>query len=152
RADDLSIRPELSVERLTNRASLREAIDAQMPEIEKATAKFDLDQYTDKAMSLVLSGRARKSFDLDDEPAALREAYGRHQFGQCCLLARRFIEAGSRIVQVNWPKVANSDFHSWDMHVDLPQRMPLAAPMLDAGIATLLGDLDQRGMLDTTLV
>jgi uncharacterized protein (DUF1501 family) len=152
RADDLSIRPELSVERLTSRASLRETIDAQMPAIEKATAKFELDDYTDRAMSLVLSGRARKSFDLDDEPAALRDQYGRNQFGQCCLLARRFIEAGSRVVQVNWPKVANSDFHSWDMHVDLPTRMPLAAPMLDAGLATLIGDLDQRGMLDTTLV
>jgi uncharacterized protein (DUF1501 family) len=152
RADDLSIRPELSVERLSSRAKLREEIDGQMPAIEKATAKFDLDEYTDKAMSLVLSGRARKSFDLDDEPAELRDAYGRNQFGQCCLLARRFIEAGSRVVQVNWPKVANSDFHSWDMHVDLPTRMPLAAPMLDAGLATLLDDLDQRGMLATTLV
>jgi uncharacterized protein (DUF1501 family) len=152
RADDLSIRPELSVERLSSRAKLREEIDGQMPAIEKATAKFDLDEYTDKAMSLVLSGRARKSFDLDDEPAELRDAYGRNQFGQCCLLARRFIEAGSRVVQVNWPKVANSDFHSWDMHVDLPTRMPLAAPMLDAGLATLLDDLDKRGMLATTLV
>ncbi len=152
RVDDLAIRPELSVARLERRADLREQIDAAMPAVEQAVKKFDLDQYTEQAMALVLSGRARRAFDLTEEPDELRDLYGRNQFGQCCLLARRFIEAGSRVVQVNWPKVANSDFHSWDMHVDIPTRMPLAAPMLDAGLSTLLFDLDRRGMLEETLV
>src|SRR5262249_1189969 len=152
RADDLAIRTELSVDRLERRAKLRDEIDASMPAIEKAVAKFELDKYTEKALGLVLSGRARRSFDLHEEPDAMRDAYGRNTFGQCCLMARRFIEAGSRFVQVNWPKVANSAFHSWDMHVDIPKRMPLAAPMLDAGLATLIADLDQRGLLEETLV
>jgi hypothetical protein len=152
KVDDLSIRPELSVTRLERRADLRQQIDDAMPEVEEAVKKYDLDQYTEQAMDLVLSGRARRAFELSEESDATRDAYGRNQFGQCCLLARRFIEAGSRVVQVNWPKVANSDFHSWDMHVDIPTRMPLAAPMLDGGLSTLLADLDQRGLLESTLV
>jgi hypothetical protein len=152
RVDDLAIRPELSVPRLERRANLREEIDAAMPAIDQAVKKFDLDQYTAQAMSLVLSGRARRAFDLHEEPDELRDLYGRHQFGQCCLLARRFIEAGSRVVQVNWNKVANSDFHSWDMHVDIPTRMPLAAPMLDSALSALIFDLDRRGLLEETLV
>jgi hypothetical protein len=152
KVEDLALRPELSVERLERRAELRATVEAAMPEIEKAVAAYNLDRYTKSAMSLVLSGRARAALDLHREPDALRDRYGRNQFGQCCLLARRFIEAGTRIVQVNWPKVANSDHHSWDMHVDLPKRMPLAAPMLDAGFSTLLSDLDDRGLLASTLV
>lgn len=152
RVDDLAIRPELSVPRLERRAKLREQIDAAMPDLEQAVAKFDLDEYTSEAMSLVLSGRARRAFDLKEESDAVRDRYGRNQFGQCCLLARRFVEAGTRVVQVNWPKVANSDYHSWDMHVDLPQRIPLAAPMLDAGLSALIADLDERGLLAKTLV
>jgi uncharacterized protein (DUF1501 family) len=74
-------------------------------------------------------------------------------FGQCCLLARRLIESGTRIVQINWPKVANSDNHSWDVHQGLPDRMRRqSAPMLDAGPSTLIADMDERGLLDETLV
>ncbi|MFO0981357.1 MAG: DUF1501 domain-containing protein [Planctomycetota bacterium] len=152
RADDLAIRPELSVARLERRMQLREQLEAAVPDVEKAVAKQGLDDYAQKAMALVVSGRARRAFDLSEERAELRDRYGRHQFGQCCLLARRFIEAGTRVVQVNWPKVANSDLHSWDMHTGLPARMPLAAPMLDSGLSTLLGDLDERGLLHDTLV
>jgi len=83
----------------------------------------------------------------------LRERYGRNTFGQSCLLARRLVEAGTRVVEVIWPKVANSDNHSWDVHVDLSRRMKKqAAPMLDSGLATLIEDLDDRGLLDETLV
>ena len=152
RVDDLAIRPELSIARLERRGQLRQQVDDAMPELEKAVAKYSLDEYTQQAADLVLSGRARSSFDLHQEPDALRDLYGRTQFGQCCLLARRFIEAGSRVVQVNWPKVANSDFHSWDMHTDLSKRLPLAAPMFDAGLSALIADLDQRGLLESTLV
>ncbi len=74
-------------------------------------------------------------------------------FGQSCLLARRLIEAGTRFVEVNWPKVANSDNHSWDVHVGLSNRMKnQSAPMLDAGLSALITDLDERGLLEETLV
>jgi hypothetical protein len=151
--DDLALRAELSVPRLERRKHLRELVNQGTPELETAVKKYQLDEYTEKAMSLVLSGRARKAFDLTQEPAALRDRYGRTTFGQSCLMARRFIEAGTRIVQVNWPKVANSDRHSWDCHKDLEKRMKEdSAPMFDPGFATLIEDLDQRGMLAETLV
>jgi uncharacterized protein (DUF1501 family) len=83
----------------------------------------------------------------------MRDQYGRNTFGQSCLLARRLIEAGTRFVEVNWPKVANSDNHSWDVHSGLSKRMKdQSAPMLDAGLSALIADLDQRGMLNDTLV
>src|SRR5436309_11386638 len=83
----------------------------------------------------------------------MRERYGRNTFGQSCLLARRLVEAGTRFVEVIWPKVANSDNHSFDVHVGLSKRMKTqAAPMLDGGLATLIADLDERGLLSETLV
>ncbi|HWL10397.1 MAG TPA: DUF1501 domain-containing protein, partial [Planctomicrobium sp.] len=78
---------------------------------------------------------------------------GRNTFGQSLLLARRLVEAGTRVVEVIWPKVANSDNHSWDVHVGLPKRMKdQSAPMLDTGLSALLIDLDERGLLDETMV
>ena len=83
----------------------------------------------------------------------MADRYGRNTFGQSLLLARRLVEAGTRVVEVVWPKVANSDNHSWDVHVDLPKRMKnQSAPMLDQGVSGLIADLDERGMLDETLV
>ncbi|HET6572618.1 MAG TPA: DUF1501 domain-containing protein, partial [Fimbriiglobus sp.] len=121
--------------------------------LEQAVEKYDLDTYYGKALGLVLSGRAKVAFDLTKEKPATRERYGKNTFGQCCLLARRLVEAGTRFVEVNWPKVANSDNHSWDVHVDLSKRMKnQSAPMLDAGVSALVEDLDQRGMLKDTLV
>jgi hypothetical protein len=153
KVEDLALRPELSVARLERRVRLRDTIGKSMPALEKAVEKHQLDEYTAQALDLVLSGRARQAFNLDDETDELRDRYGRTTFGQSCLLARRFVEAGTRFVQVNWPKVANSDRHSWDVHVELKKRMgEMAGPMLDPALATLIADLDERGMLDTTLV
>ncbi len=124
-----------------------------MPAVEKATAKYDLDKYYDQALDLVVSGRARDAFDLKKESDQVRGRYGQNTFGQCCLLARRLIEAGTRFVEVNWPKVANSNNHSWDVHSGLSKRMKeMSAPMFDAGLSALIEDLDQSGLLDETLV
>jgi len=150
---DLTLRPELSIGRLQRRAHLRDVVNGNMEALERATEKHELDHYTGMALDLVLSGRAKEAFELAREPDALRDRYGRTTFGQSCLMARRFIEAGTRFVQVNWPKVANSDRHSWDVHKALGRRMKDdAAPMFDPGLATLIEDLDERGMLDETLV
>jgi len=153
RTDDLKLRDELSVGRMERRATLRDTISKGMPEIENAVAKMDLDEYYGKALGLVVSGRAKNAFDLSQEKPEMRERYGRNTFGQCCLLARRLVEAGTRFVEVVWPKVANSDRHSWDVHVGLSARMKNeSAPMLDAGVSALIEDLDQRGLLKDTLV
>lgn len=150
---DLQLRPEVFSVRLQRRAALRDLINQQMPTINAAVENQQLDEYFKQALSLVVSGKAREAFDLSQESEVLRDAYGRNTFGQSCLLARRLVEAGTRVVEVVWPKVANSDNHSWDHHVDLSKRMKnQSAPMLDAGLSTLIEDLDQRGMLEDTLV
>src|SRR5205814_1594647 len=81
-------------------------------------------------------GRAREAFNLQAESPPTRDLYGRTTFGQSCLLARRLIEAGTKVVEVIWPKVANSDNHSWDHHTDLTSRMrDRSGPMLDQGLS-----------------
>ena len=153
RVDDLKLQPSVYETRLARRAKLRETFNAGMPAIEKSVESFDLDTYYDKALQLVLSGRARDAFAIEREPRELRDAYGDNTFGQSCLLARRLVEAGTRVVEVVWPKHANSDNHSWDVHTGLSKRMKdQSAPMLDAGLSALISDLDDRGLLEETLV
>ncbi len=153
RIDDLQLQPEVFADRLKRRARLREAIDAGMPAIDKAVASYKLDEYYQQALNLIVSGRAREAFALDQEPAKVRDRYGRNTFGQSCLLARRLIEAGTRVVEVIWPKLANSDNHSWDHHSDLTKRMKSqSGPMFDTGLSALIEDLDARGLLKETLL
>jgi len=153
KVDDLKMRPHVYAGRLKRRARLRDAINQGMPEIDKAVKDYNLGKYYDRALDLVISGRARNAFQLDRESKAMRDRYGRNTFGQSLLLARRLVEAGTRVVEVVWPKVANSDNHSWDVHKGRTKRMKSqAAPMLDAGLSSLVTDLDDRGLLDETLV
>jgi Protein of unknown function (DUF1501) len=151
--DDLLLRKDVPQARLERRARLRDTVNASLRELDRAVKSYALDTYYDKALSLVLSGRAREAFNLHAEKPETRERYGHNTFGQSCLLARRLIEAGTRVVEVNWPKVANSDRHSWDVHVGLSERMKKEnSPMLDSGLSALISDLDERGLLSETLV
>ena len=151
--DDLKLRPDVFAVRLQRRARLRQEIEAAMPEIDKAVEQYHLSEYYERALNLVVSGRAREAFSLDRETPQMRERYGLNTFGQSCLLARRLVEAGTKVVEVVWPKVANSDNHSWDHHVDLTKRMKdQSGPMLDNGFSALIDDMDSRGLLDETLV
>jgi uncharacterized protein (DUF1501 family) len=153
KVDDLKLRPDVFAFRLQRRAKLRDAVNATMPEVDEAVADYKLDEYYDRALNLIASGRAREAFEIDRENRETRDLYGRTTFGQSCLLARRLVEAGTRVVEIVWPKVANSDNHSWDTHVDLPKRLRnQAAPMLDQGLSGLIFDLDRRGLLEETLV
>lgn len=150
---DLQLRPEVTTSRLARRSRLRQLLSEGMPSIDQAVQDFELDSYYQSAMNLISSGRARDAFDLKKESEQTRDRYGRNTFGQCCLLARRLVEAGTRVVEVIWPKVANSDNHSWDVHTGLTKRMKTqSAPMFDAGLSALIADLDERGMLEDTLL
>ena len=153
KVDDLKLRPEVYASRLERRARLRDELNSLMPEIDKAVASTSLNEYYDRALNLVVSGRARDAFLIEQEDRDLRDRYGRNTFGQSLLLARRLVEAGTRVVEVIWPKVANSDNHSWDHHVGLNKRMKdQSGPMLDHGLSTLIADMDDRGLLEDTLV
>lgn len=151
--DDLQLPADVFSLRLERRARLRDLVNSQMPAIDRAVESYKLDDQYQQAISLVTSGRARQAFDLSVETDEVKELYGRNTFGQSLLLARRMVEAGTRVVEVIWPKVANSDNHSWDQHSDLEKRMKnQSAPMFDTGLAGLLEDMDRRGLLEETLV
>src|SRR4051812_29816613 len=152
---DLSLRTEVNAARMERRATLLQKVNAQMPEIEKAVADYALDEYDKKALELVISGRARKAFDLSEEKPELRDRYGRHTFGQSLLVARRLIEAGTRVVQVNWPAVANGNplIDAWDTHAsNFGPLRNLHCPKLDSALPALLADMDSRGLLKDTVV
>ena len=119
KVDDLTLPPDVFAVRLQRRADLRKMIDARMEAINQAVENQNLDEYYERALNLIVSGRARCAFDLQEETPQVRDRYGRNTFGQSCLLARRLVEAGTRVVEVIWPKIANSDNHSWDHHVGL---------------------------------
>lgn len=153
--DDFTLRAEVSKARMERRANLRKLIDSGMPDIEKAVSGYALDEYYQKALGLILSGRAREAFDITKETDQVRDRYGRHTFGQSVLLARRLIEAGTRFVQVNWPSVANGDPNqtAWDTHAaNFGPLKNIHCPKLDSALSALLEDLHQRGLLKTTLV
>src|SRR5690606_23269228 len=150
---DLEMRADVYGDRMERRARLRDVINAGMPAIDRAVKDYNLSEYYQQALSLISSGRARDAFSLEQEPREVRDRYGRNTFGQSCLLARRLVEAGTRVVEVVWPKVANSDNHSWDVHTGLTDRMKnQSGPMLDTGLSALIEDLDQRGLLEETLL
>jgi hypothetical protein len=153
--DDLALRGETPPARLEQRFDLLKGINASMPDLEKAVGNSALDTYYEKAFDLVLSGKARDAFDLEKEPASVRERYGRTTFGQGALMARRLIEAGTRFVQVNWPSVANGnpETTAFDTHAaNFGPLKNLHCPKLDQTLAALLGDMSERGVLDETLV
>ena len=155
RLEDLTLRPEVSPDRLKDRFELLKGINGSMKELEKAVSSYALTEYYEKAYDLVLSGKARDAFDLEKEPANVRDRYGRTTFGQSVLLGRRLIEAGTRFVQVNWPSVANGDAEteSWDTHAsNFGPLKNLHCPRLDRSLSALLEDMDQRGLLKDTLV
>jgi len=153
--DELALRKDVTKERMERRETLLKKINAAMPEIEKSVASYALDSYYQKAFDFILSGKARNAFDLAKEPDKIRDRYGRHTFGQGCLLARRLIEAGTKFVQMNWPSVANGDptTTAWDTHAsNFGPLRNLHCPKLDSGLSTLLEELDERGLLKETLV
>lgn len=137
----------LTVDRLHQRQSLLGLIDRGLKAAETQSMK-DLDAASARAFELVSSPEVRKAFDLSQEPDSVRDRYGRHTWGQSHLLARRLVEAGTRMVTT-----VNGQSIVWDTHTDNFGRLKdrLVPPMQKAFVA-LLDDLQERGLLDTTLV
>jgi uncharacterized protein (DUF1501 family) len=109
-----------------------------------------MDKFQEKAFDLLTSPVTRKAFNLDEEPASVRDSYGRNIYGQSTLLARRLIEAGTRVACIAWAPDANA---TWDTHGgNFKKLKDELLPPLDAAVASLLQDLVDRRMLDRTLV
>ncbi len=147
RARDLSLAADVDWSRLGNRRKLLEHMDAKFRAIESSRGFASLDPYRERAYALLSSPKAKEAFDIEAEPPALRERYGRTPVGQGCLLARRLVEGGVRFVTVA------KGWLNYDTHGDNFNTMKkLLLPEFDRAFATLLEDLHDRGLLDTTLV
>jgi hypothetical protein len=142
--DDVSISQVVGSERTQRRRRMLDALDRWRRQTDSGLVA-ERNQFYQQAYDLITSPAAQRAFRIDQEPAALRDRYGRHRYGQSCLLARRLIEAGVRFVSVetNW----------WDTHQDNFRDLKNSRlPNLDECYSALLEDLGQRGLLDNVVV
>ena len=140
--------PEVPIKTLQDRATLLEQFELLQRRLDQGAGSA-LDRHRRRALALVTSDKTRAALDIRREPAHLRDAYGRHLFGQSCLLARRLVETGVRFVTVHYDCV---DGYSWDSHRNNEDVQKHLLPTFDQATAALLADLDSRGLLDETLV
>jgi hypothetical protein len=152
RADELELPDDLPLARLESRQALLTLIDRHRVRAERAGAAGALSAYQARALELLHSHSVRRAFDLSREPVPIRERYGRTRLGQSLLLARRLVQAGVRFVNVN-DKVRNGQLENWDSHQDNFARLKNdLLPPADQALAALIDDLDEHGLLDSTLV
>lgn len=153
---DLLPPAEIGEARVERRRKLRDIVDSAVDGFEKSENAELMDSNFANAFKLMTSQRARDAFDLSQEPQAVRDRYGVHRFGQCCLLARRLIEAGVRFVTINTFITVFNEI-TWDIHGSKPftsitGMKELVCPMYDQAYTALIEDLEKRGLLGNTLV
>jgi hypothetical protein len=151
---DVALPDGVSAQRLDARWSLRQGLSDALP---LSRMQVTMDRHYDLARQLIGSGKSLSALDVSRESPRLRETYGPHRFGQCCLIARRLVESGLPFVQVNWsthvegPEDAGDG--GWDMHDRYFQVMQdRHGWMFDRALSALLDDLQDRRLLETTLV
>jgi hypothetical protein len=148
RVDSVRLAPGLEVSRLNDRRALLEQVERQQARLAESAEGRRLADQQRLAFSVLTSGRVARAFEMEQEPAAVRERYGRHAFGQSLLLARRLIQAGVPVVQANMGHA-----QTWDSHSGIfPRLKNQLLPPLDKGVAALLDDLEATGLLAETLV
>jgi uncharacterized protein (DUF1501 family) len=148
RIDNLRPAAGMDVDSLKDRVALLESVNAQQRWLSESLETKKMSDQQRQAVAVLTSGKVAKAFDIDKEPATIRDKYGRHAFGQSILLARRLVEAGVPVVQANMGRVQN-----WDTHGDNFKRMKNElVPPVDRGVSALLDDLADRGMLEDTMV
>jgi hypothetical protein len=141
---DLNLPSGIDEERFAQRREMRAVVDAHFSELEKSDALAGMDAFYQRAYAMMSSDKARAAFDLKQEPDKVRDDYGRNAAGQRLLLARRLVESGVRFVSLT--------YGSWDHHDNIKNGVSNQLPALDQAFATLIKDLEQRGMLESTLV
>ena len=149
RLDELTLQPGLTIQRMHDRRTILSELDCQRRDLETAAAGPALTRSQGEAYQLLSAGgRFREAFDMERESPETRDRYGRHAFGQSLLLARRLVEAGMPVVQANMGSMNN-----WDTHgSNFTQLKDRLLPPFDQGLSALLTDLDDRQLLDETLV
>lgn len=144
---DLSLPQTISPERIENRRAFQKIWDQQHRQKVQMAEHLDLDTFQEKALDMIMSPTVRDAFDLSREPEKMRDGYGRDGVGRSLLMARRLVEAGSRFVTAN-----GFGFNIWDTHGANDRKHAELVPRLDKVLAFLLEDLDQRGLLESTVV
>lgn len=148
--------PRVSGEQMRQRVTLLDALGRTFDGTPRSASVQIHERVTRQAFELLTSGGARQAFNLHEEPDSVRDRYGHYPWGQSVLLGRRLIEAGVRFVTVNWPRIPGDrgvDNPLWDTHARNADRMEdVLAPQFDVTFAALLDDLQERGLLDETLV
>src|SRR5262249_52902697 len=150
RIDAVSSSADVPLLRLSGRRGLLDQVDAQRRRLDQAAEVQTYDAYRQRAFNLLSAPATARAFALAEEPAVVREQYGRTQFGQCCLMARRLAEAGVPLINVSF---CHPPVGSWDTHSrHFSQMRDLLCPIFDRAFAALVNDLDERGLLEQTLV
>lgn len=150
--DLLALRGDVPLERLAGRRSLLNSVNREMDQLLQSGAPAVMGNHYERALDLLNSAKAHQAFDLNAEPAQLRDAYGRNTFGQGVLLARRLVEHGVPLVTVNFWTTCAPLVH-WDTHEkNFSQMKSTLMPTADRAYAALLSDLSVRGLLEETLV
>jgi hypothetical protein len=155
RIPEFSLDAQMSSPRLHDRQTLLQRLDRQLADAQRSGALATYHGQQQQAFDILVSAQSGGAVQLGREPAVVRDRYGRSPFGQSVLLARRLVEAGVGLVQVNWYRGPDepSDNPCWDSHVNESERLKrVLVPPMDQAFAALLEDLVQRGMLDETLV
>jgi hypothetical protein len=141
---NLNLAQGLTLPRLEERRTLNRHFDTARRALDRNDTVQAMDRFSQEAFNFVTAPTARQAFDINRENPRLRDQYGRHTWGQSTLLARLLVEAGATFVNVH--------FGGWDHHWDLQAGMERYLPMVDSCVSSLFQDLDERGLLDTTLV
>jgi hypothetical protein len=157
---ELSLPASLDVARLQDRRALQEIVNRQTRELDDSAEVRGVDAYYEKALTMLNSSRVRDAFDLSQEPVEVRDRYGRTTYGQSCLLARRLVEAGVKFINVYFDQSIggqSTERGGWDTHGFNNTRMyPILKgrhlPLTEQTLPTLINDLDDRGLLDSTLI
>jgi hypothetical protein len=151
--DGLRLPQDVTAARMDGRASLLSQVNQRLDGIVQAGNLGSFNAQQQQAIDLIAGSRARRAFNVHEEPASLRDRYGRTKFGQSMLLARRLVEAGVSLVRVNWSRIAGAHNNGhWDTHSQNTNGLKQLMPIMDAAYSTLLDDLAQRGLLDETLI
>jgi len=145
---DLTLPKSLTPEAIDDRRTMLKIVDAAFRQKEQVAEFAKLDAFEEQALRMLLDPHVKEAFDLSQEPDKIRDCYGRHRVGQSVLLARRLVEAGCRFVTA-----AGYKHGQWDTHADNEHLLRTSlAPLLDQTLSALMEDLEQRGLLESTVV